>query len=235
MHSQKGAGLTEMMIGLFLASLIMTALMNHYICVKRHYVHLQAAMDDAMELQLASDVLRNSIRQSGFTPCLRIDHLISLDHRSGHENIVAFETGSELSINRMNPYFDSVLNIVSPTQVVATHENTIHAARAILIADCYHAEVILVTEINHRPTEQVITLNNPLIFTYQPPVYIGEWLHERYFIGPQGGLFYKQNHAEELTSVITSMSAKYDKTHIHLSLGMNDGRTIKLETKIRAQ
>ena len=235
MHSQEGSGLTEVMISLFLATLIMTALMNHYICVKRHYLHLQTTMDDAMELQLASDVLRDSIRQAGFTPCMRIDHLISLDHRNGRENILAIESDSELHINRMNPYFDSVLNIVNSTQILATHENTIRAASAILIADCYHAEMQLVSEVNQMQREQLITLNSPLIFTYQSPVYIGEWLQERYFIGPQGGLFYEKNHAEELTSVITSMSVKHDKTYIQISLEMDNERKIELETKVRAQ
>ena len=103
MNKQRGVGLPEVMISLLLASLIITALMNHYINVKQHYFHLQSVMDETMELQLVADFMRDSIRQAGFTPCVSVEHLTTLDQRNGHEHLLAIEVDTVLSIHRMSP------------------------------------------------------------------------------------------------------------------------------------
>lgn len=239
MNNQQGTGLVEIMIGLLLSSLIMTALMNHYLVTKRQYAHLQMALDEAMALQLASDVMRDSIRQAGFTPCLNIDQLTTLDHRDNHENLMALDVSSGLQINRMSPYFDVVNDIVNSTQLLVTPDKTILTTRPLLIADCYHAEVHRVSAINQTSRGQFITLQNPLTFTYQPPVYVGEWLQERFFVQSPGGLYYHRHHTDELTTLVKTMFVTIQKkiinTLVQVKLGLDDGRTLTLDTKVRAR
>ena len=234
MNNQQGAGLAEIMISLLLASLLMTALMNHYISMKRQYNHLQTALDEAMELQLASDFMRDSIRQAGFTPCLNLDRLNIVDHREGGEPVMAINVShKDLRINRMSPYFDVVTDISSPTHLLITHKKTLHVSHPILIADCYHAEIHRLREVNG----QQITLEKPLAFTYQPPIYIGEWVQERFFVRPQGGLFYQREHTDELTSLVKTMSAgvrESKNTLVQNRLGLNGGRTLELVTRVRS-
>lgn len=231
MNKQQGAGLSEILISLFLASLIMTALMNHYISIKRHYSHLQTALDEAMELQLVSDFMRDSIRQAGFTPCLNINHLEIVDHRYGYDQIRAVDIShQDLQINRMSPDFDLVKEISSSTQLLTTRKKIFQVSDSILIADCYHAEVHRVGDV----LGQQITLDQPLTYTYQSPIYIAEWLHERYFVGAQGGLFYQREHTDELTPLVKTMSVKFYRSLSRINLGLDGNRTLELVTRVRA-
>lgn len=235
-NKQKGVGLPEIMIGLLLASLIMMGLMNLYSMTKRHYLQLQTTLDDATELQLATDLIRDSIRQAGFTPCLSINHLVAMDQRDGHENITGISSGSsQLRVNRMSSEFNLVENAPSSTQLLVTGITTLHVNQPIIIADCYHAEVQSIAQING----QIIQLSKPLAFTYQPPVYIGEWIEEQFFVRSKGGLFYHRNHTDELTPQVKTMSARLERkqsgTLVFVSLGLDDMHTVDLETKVRAQ
>ncbi len=234
MNKQQGFGLPEVMISLLLTSLIITALMNHYLSTKQYYSHLQSSMDESMELQLVSDFMRDSIRQAGFTPCLSVDHLITLDQRDGHGNLSAIEIGAELKINRMSPWFDVMLDRSNSTQILLTRNNTIRDDRPILIADCYHAEVQRVLGVTNTANGQMVTLANPLVFTYQPPVYVGEWLQERFFIRQARGLFYQRDHADELTPLVKTMSLNLKTNLVQVNLGLDGDRELEFETRVRA-
>ena len=236
MNNQTGAGLPEVLISLFLACLIMTALMNHYLCTKSHYDHLQTALDEAMELQLAVDIMRDSIRQAGFTPCMSVDQLTTLDHRDGNQHLMAINrVETELQINRMSAYFDLLKSMSTSTQLWVTHEKTLHIAQSIIIADCYHAEVHRVMDVRQIVGGQIITLDNPLAFTYQSPVYVGEWLQERFFVPSQGGLSYHRHHTEQLTPLVKRISIHVNKALVQVKLGLSDARTLALDTKVRAK
>lgn len=234
-------GLTEILVSLFLASLIMTALMNHYIKTKQHYVHLQGAIEDDTNMQLVADFMRNSIRQAGFTPCLGIERLITIDKRDGHDHLKALEIHDQaaLLINRMSPYFDTILTISNSTQLLATHTKKLHSSHPILIADCTHAEVQNVVRVIQIPAGQLVTLSQPLSFEYTPPIYIGEWLEEQFFVGASGGIFYQGHHTDELSHQVKNMSAKRliesKGIMVHVSLRSDKTHTLNLDTMVRAQ
>lgn len=240
MSKQKGVGLAEILISLFLASLIMTALMSHYIKTKQHYIQLQAAIDDDAEKLLVADFMRDSIRQAGFTPCIGIEHLISFDHRYGEKNFKSFEIHDQaLVIHRMNPSFDSVVTQSKITEIVATNTQKFHIERPILIADCMHAEVQNITSVIQTSSNQVITIAHPLLFEYVPPIYIGEWLEEQFFVRASRGLFYRSHHTDELTDQIKNMSVKRlphaNGTVLSVVLNSDNGHPLLLETKVRSQ
>ena len=244
MDNQRGIGLPELLISLLLASFMTLSLMRHYLSTKQQYHHIQAALEQSVDLQLVTDLLRNSTRRAGFTPCLHIEHLVTLDQRELHKRLVAIELGLDdapsLQISRMSEHFDTVLQTVSPTHLLTTSRQTIKRDQSILIADCYHAEVQKVAQVKHTIAGQIITLTHSLAFSYHAPIYIGEWLEETYFVQShgKGSLFYHLKHAEELTTAVHTLSVQVNRhkgrTLLQIILGLDNAHTLELDTMVRA-
>lgn len=240
--TQQGVGLIEALISLFLTCIIITALTHHYINAKQQYNHLQARINDEMELQLAVDLMRDSIRQAGFTPCLKIDHLITSDRREGHERLSSINISSGLQsmieINRMSAYFDIALARTSSTQLVTTRRQNMNKTHPILIADCTHAEVHTIRDITYAKGQQIITLNESILFNYEPTMYVGEWLQERFFVHDSKGLFYHRHRTDELTSRVKTLSATLEKigprAGVKVIIGLDGRHNIEIYTRVRA-
>ncbi len=234
MNKQVGIGLLEVFISLFLASFIIVILLNQYIHVKRHYLAFQSTLNQAMDLQVVIDLLQNSIRQAGFTPCMRIDHLTTLDTSGGRQSILAIDIENGLTINRMSPHFNVLLNRMHSNQIETTASYEFHEKDTLIIADCYHAEIVHLTDVTQRLTSQRLTLDRPLSFNYQPPVYVGEWWQENYFVRPSKGLFYQRERTDELTSLVKNISIEMKHNWIELALILKQGLPIKIDTRVRA-
>ena len=245
MNRQEGVGLSELLIALLLASLTTMVLMRHYLNTKQQYSHIQTALEQSIDLQLVTDLIRDSARRAGFTPCSGIDHLMTIDRRKSRRKIVAIEVGRDgdpsLHINRMSEHFDTVIKALGPAELLTSDLQTMYRGQSILVADCYHAEVQSISQLRHTAVGQRITLAEPLVFTYQDPIYIGEWLEETFYIHPggasQGSLFYHLHHAEELTTVVHQLSAHMETYHgrtlLQVTLGLDNMQTVKLETMVR--
>ena len=245
MSNQQGLGLPELLITLLLASLTTVMLMRHYLNVKQQYRHIQTALEQSIELQLVSDLIRGSARRAGFTPCLSIEHLTTTDQRDKQKKLFAIEIGKDgeptLQINRMSDYFDMVLHIEGPTELLVTSTQPLHQHQSILLADCYHAEAQHIAQIRHTAAGQNITLTRPLAFTYHHPIYIGAWLEEIYSSHGQprnkGTLFYHLHHTEELTRVVHNLSSRLEKHHgrtlLQVILDLDHAQRITLETLVR--
>ncbi len=245
MNRQQGIGLPEVLISLLLSSLIMSALVNQYVRAKQHYQHRRTAIEQAFELQLVTDLVRDSIRRAGFTPCSGINHLITVDNRNHHENIPAFsvteDKHSSLTVNRMNEYFEEVLMQLNPTQLLVTDLHVVNRDRPLLIADCFHAEVHTVSKVKHTDDGQIITLTQPLSFIYQRQIYVGEWIEERYYIHAfqqgKSSLFYQRQHSDELTADVHTMAVQVkqqnNRTLLQIDLGLDHGKLMQVETMVR--
>lgn len=244
---QGGLGLPELLIALLLSSFIMTGLMHHYLATKNQYSDIQKKLERGMDLQLVINLIRDSTRQAGFTPCLRIDHLVTIDQRKKSRSLVAIDYGldprSWLRFSRMSEHFETVLDIINSTQLLTTHVQKLYRDQSILIADCYHAEVQKISKIERTTKGQVLTITKPLAFQYHPPIYIGEWLEETYFIqqgyNGENALFYQYQHTEELTGAVHDLLAHLIKhkedtfLQVILSIAKEDP-AIKFETMVRA-
>ena len=197
-------------------------------------------------MQLVTDLVRDSARRAGFTPCLGIDHLVTVDQRGQQKGLVAIEVGRSeeplLRINRMNEHFDTVLQIISSTRLITTSIQPLHRQQSILIADCYHAEAQKISRVKHTAAGQIITLSNALAFNYHAPIYLGEWLEEIYFtrshLHKESSLFYYLQHAEELTTAVHTLSVNADKhqgrTLLRVIFGLDNAGKLELETMVRA-
>lgn len=229
-----GMGLPEMMISLLLSSLISIALLQYFIGVKQQYHMLETQLDVTNQTQWVVDLLRNSIRQAGFTPCLRIDKLVAIDHRQIDPNVTFISTQEGLLSAYMSPYFDEVIDVINATQLLATRTQAVRLDYPVLIADCYHAEVVTVKAVQSLANQQTITLNTPLLFDYQPPVFVGEWVEEQFWV-KNNRLLYRYHHTDELTHVVQTMFVDMNRSLIDVTLGQADGRKVRVTTRIRSR
>lgn len=246
MNKQRGIGLPELLIVLMLSGFMIMLLSQQYLRTKKNYLSMQSELDQIIDQTRVSDLLRDSVRRIGFTPCLSIEHLEAIDRRFQNKPVVAFEWiiggTALLSFSRMHERFDTVLQFMDSKRVLATGIEKIHPRQSILIADCYHAEVQTVAEVKYIDTGQIITLQMPMAYVYQSPIYIGPWIEETYFIKSdlekKGSLFYRFQQAEELTTTIHGLSIDMIKEQgrrfLQIVLGLDHSKSITLMTMIRS-
>lgn len=239
---QHGFGLIELCISLLLVSCIMSGLMQHYLQVKRQYQLTQTTIEEAVELQSVGEWIRMSVRKAGFTPCMAIPQLGTIDQRNGKTNLTALNVSEGvLQINRMSDDFVTLSSLPTQGDLHIPSHHLFQYDHPLLIADCYHAEVQQVAAIYQTTYGQWIKLNKPLAFRYQAPIYIGQWLEESFFISRNKGgvhsLAYKLHHTEELTPLVHSMTIDKQQhaghTFVHIIFGLTDGRLHEVSAEAR--
>lgn len=245
MQKQKGVGLVELMISGLLASLLIAMVAQQYLISKQQYSHLHGLLEQDLELQLINDLLRNSVRKAGFTPCLGLSSLKSFDQRNGRTNLAAIESmvskPSSLQLNRMSEYFTQA-KLVSQNQLLLHSDLQLEPQQVLLIADCYHAEVQQVLSAKKTNKGTILTLLHNRVFDYVEPIYLGEWIEEAFFVqkNQQGvsALFYHQKQNEELSTLIKNMSVEVKhyqaKTFVGVIWELEKSKTVELETEVRA-
>ena len=235
---EQGLSLIELLVGLFLVSLISTMMMHHYLVNQRYYAKINEALQHEMDVQWVRDLLADSIRKAGFTPCANIEQL------TRQNKLMALEITphESLKINRMSDRFSELLNQDTNQHLLVSNEVLFHVPQTILIADCSHAEVQHLKKIEKTAEGTVLTLQQPLIFSYSEVTYVGQWLEEEWFIRTNQqkrlALYYKQTHPEELTSSIQSLHVKKrliaGKKVVDVGLGLNNGQEQVLRIVVRS-
>lgn len=244
-NNQSGIGLSEVLISLFLASLIMTTLIQLYVSNKRQYIEAQKLLGVSFDLQWISDLLSDSIRRAGFTPCLGIEQLKAMDRRSFKKNIPALIIAQNpeqlIQVNRMSESFTRVIDILSPTRLIVSDGNLFKELHPVLIADCEHAEIHQILRVDKLEKSYLVILTQPLMFSYTPSVYIGEWFEEKWFIKQSDkkktALYYKLFHTEELTPLIHSLAIKKkhinEKELITIVMGLDNNKAQQIVVAVR--
>lgn len=244
--SQRGIGLPEFLIGLLIASVLMTLLIQQYLSRKQHYQQTQTMLEDAFELELVRDLIRNSVKRAGFTPCVSLNVLETSDNRETKAPLTAFEihagVHSALRIQRMSEKFSTVLDWIGAQDLLIQSNYPYRNNQSILIADCYHAEVQTIVATRKTQSGMEIRVMKPFIFHYVPPIYLGEWVSESFFTQKNkqqvSSLFYQANHAEELTPLVKNISTivkkKGDTTLLQVTLALENNKNVLVETQVRA-
>ena len=245
MNNQSGMSITEVLISLFIASIIMTTLTQLYLSNKRQYSEAQKVLAASFDLQWVSDLLSDSIRRAGFTPCLGIDQLESIDRRDYKRTLQGLKMEQAprqlIQINRMSEYFTQVNNIQGPTRLIVSNRIIFKELHPVLIADCDHAEVQEILSVDKIARGYLLTLAKPLVYSYPTKAYIGEWFEEQWFIKPnakkENTLHYKLFQTEELTSLVHSLQIKkkliHDKTLVEIIMGLGKDKTHQLMVAVR--
>lgn len=234
-----GFGLTELLISFFISTLLILILTQHLLSISRQHAEVHATLDKAMELQWVFDVIRDRVHHAGFTPCRRLDHLISTDTRDIPESLLPLEIDGEgrskLWIRKMNEASITQARFKSNTMFFMDASMRLKPDRPILIADCTHAEVHEIERIESIRKGQLVYLRKPLVFNYEREVYVGEWMSESFFL--KKALFYQQHRVDKLTSQIQSIVFELDHHTPHPKLSMQfilqDGTSNSLEARVR--
>lgn len=245
MKKQAGVSLSEVLISLFLASVIMTLLIQFYLGSKHQYIEIEKILEAEFDMQWVDDLLSDSIRRAGFTPCLGLDQLQVIDHRNYRNNIHALNIENQpypfIQVNRMKENFAKLIKIESPTTLLVEHLITPNEKRTLLIADCNHAEIHEFFSMNQHVNETRITLRKPLVYFYETSAYVGEFLEERWFIKKnaqgQNTLHYQCLQTEEVTPLVHSLSIEkqyiQDKPFLKVILGLEDDKAHQLMIAVR--
>jgi hypothetical protein len=241
MNKQAGLSLSEVLISLFLTSVMITPLLQFYVSSKFRYLETEKILTIYFDLQWVSNLLSDSIRRAGFTPCLGLNHLQIIDHRHLQHKINALQIGNPkdqfLQINRMDEHFAKVINIRQGTQILMEHALVLHKKRPVIIADCEHAEIHELAHINQQTEKRYVSLSQPLFFSYDNATYIGEYLEEQWYIKKNAKqvntLHYKLVQTEEISPVIHSLQIQYDQQMLQLIMGLEEGKTQKLRVAVR--
>lgn len=224
MKKHQGISLIEITISLFLTTLMMSSLSQLYIHFKRYYVKENKTLEQRADLIWASDLLRNSIMQAGFTPCLSVDELEVIDRRNVRDPIKGLKiTGQDsLTIGRMSEYFIEMENEFKGESISVPATLFTNIPHALLITDCEHGEIVPIARAKRQEGDYLLTLASPLLFPYSKVTYLGEWIEEKWFIkkNPQGtpALYYQSTHAEEITSLVHGLELKQWKIKHHSML-----------------
>ncbi len=245
MNQQSGFGLSELLISLFLTTFIVTVLMQFYLSNKRHYLAAQKQLEEHLDLQWVRELLSDSIRRAGFTPCVGISQLKIIDRRNFKSIIpevsIVDSLRSLIQVNRMSEHFTKIIAIQRPTQLLVAHGVLFKESHPVLIADCEHAEIHQILRIDKSRRNDLITLTKPLMFSYTASAYIGEWYEEQWFIKQNAknvnAFYYKLFQAEELTPLIHSLRINQkqvqEKQLIEIVKELDNNKTEKLVVAVR--
>lgn len=245
MKIQAGMSISEVLISLFLASVIITMLIQFYLESKHQYLEIEKVLESGFDVQWVDDLLSDSIRRAGFTPCLGLDHLKVTDHRNYQNNIQALHIENTppqfIRVSRMNEHFAKLIKVEGPNTLLVQNPVSLNEKRPLLIADCTHAEIHVLASVNQQVNETRITLKKNLIHGYDASAYVGEFLEECWFIKKnvegKNVFYYQLVKSEELTSLVHSLSAEkqfiQNKQFVEVTLGLEDDKTHKIMVAVR--
>jgi len=234
---QYGLSLPELLIGLLLSSIIMAGLLHVYLICKKQYQAYQTALEEALDLQWISQLLVHSVRQAGFTPCMRM-HLLKLEDRRANRTrspqAVRIETMPEsaLTVQYMDSYVEQSVEQLpkaiksSATQIMVTNKKALSAQYPLLLTDCVQGEIHEISDIVHTSQGQQITLKEPLLFDYPYGFSAGALVEEKWFIHKdKKTLYYQRGRASELSTTIQSMIIKQHADTLEIILGLPREKT----------
>ncbi|QDP72307.1 hypothetical protein FOG18_06920 [Legionella israelensis] len=213
MKSLKGVGLPEVLISLFISTLIITSLVQGYLSHKRQYLSTLSNMEIQFDINWLADLMRQSFMRVGFTPCVSLAQLTTQDRRYADKPLeyLSIQSVPEplIAISYMGEAISEVIQIKGARHVLADRPFLLNPRHSIIITDCHYAEVQDITDIKANEQGVLIQLKKPLTFQYSDKIYIGEWIEEKWLVRADSKgkkRFYLQSHhLEELTAKVSDV------------------------------
>lgn len=243
MKTQVGIGIFELLIGLLLSSMMMILMMNHYLNTKKNYQKMQNQLEENLDLFFIVDLIRETIRKAGFTPCGEIDQLITLNASENNNPLTGIiNQPNFIQFNRMSEHFNRVDKVMNSITIFSAHDALFQKSQTVLIADCYHAEVKIISHVRSAGKVQIINLSTTLNYHYQNPIYIGEWINESYYVQSRAhqttSLYYQLKHVEELSTNVHRLIGEIDNIQgrklVRVILGLDRNKALEFKTWVRS-
>lgn len=229
---QRGLSFIELLVSLALSVLLITALTTHYFGLKRQFLNRDARIHQELDLFVLQDYIRASLRKAGFTPCASIDSLMT--PKEQELNAVHWEEKKRLTIQSLSSQYlihPELLAFKDKIHLKETHafEQGMH----ILIADCFHAERLTIKAVAGK----TLYFKTPLIYSYRPPIYLGRWFTESFYIAKNKAgikaLFYQSEKSEELSTTISDMQYARKHAGVTLHFLLDNGEKIIEQIRLR--
>lgn len=225
-------GLSEVLVALFIAGLLMTTVFQQYLSVKRQFLYVARISEQSIDIQTVIDLIRSSVRRAGHTPCRCVNHLT---------NIQAIDINPDgnkgFQVNRMDDEFSEIISVVDPSKLTIFGDIKLHAGGRVMVADCYHAELQKIASIVKFKDRQVISFDKPLQFKYEEHGYVGRWLEEKFYVkSGEQGLFYKNIHVEQLTALVNNIAVSLQNSAGFSVLALQlfiDKKQVSVDTRLR--
>lgn len=246
MNKQAGFSLFEVLLSIFLASLITLSLMQLYLSSKREYLTTQKLLESSLDLLWVRDLLSDSIRRAGFTPCLGIDQLKVRDTRGKLAPkmaglVLTSAPQQSLQVYRMSEFFTPVLAIQNSSHLILNEGHLLKTNRLLLLANCEEAEIHKIRSLHKSAQGYLLTLVHPTHFSTTASLYAGEWFEEKWFIKPnakkENSLYYQLDHAEELSTLVHSLQIKIKTEHqkklVQVTMGLDQNKTQEFLVAVR--
>lgn len=239
---QSGMSFIELLISLLISTLIVTTMTGLYLSSKKQYLEIQTLLEEHFELQWLSELLSNSVRRAGFTPCLGINQLKTADRRHADKALLGLKWSSQsIAVHRMHEAFAEIVAIQGRSELLISDEIEINKNHPYLIADCDHAEVHQILAVHPLMRAYQIQLKEPLLFSYAQDAYFGEWLEEQWLMkkNAQGEntLHYQSVQTEELSPLIHALQVsavvRHGKQLIKVLMTLDHDKTHEVHIAVR--
>jgi type II secretory pathway component PulJ len=222
-RSLQGFSLSEVLICLLLASLVLTGLIKQYAQVYRQDSILNSRLEQTSDLQLVGELLRNSLRRAGFTPCGNLD---DLQNESNSELSAVKFISNSIEIAHMSENYFEFSSKVDALQFL----NKKTKLQQFMITDCFHAVVVT----NDKSSLGWNAVLNFIESNFIQPIYIGEYVNERFWIKDGKNFYYKFKHSEKLSDYIKSMETSWLENNIvQVKFILMDESVQKILVKVR--
>lgn len=236
--STLGFSLIEFAVSLVLVSIILCALIQQYTQLKQHDEIMHSSLDEAMEVQFTLDFIRGRIQQAGFTPCRALHYLQIVDHRPLKDDVAALTVIPQgIVTRRMSETYALAQTISHSHDIKLLATNKWLPGQVVMIADCEHAELHVVTEIYLNDKHVYVRFQSPLSFSYPAGLYISPWVEERFLMMPNKSgdnvLIYEGKHTEMLTPNIKKMQITQEADKIQVVFELKQQGHLAMHTRLR--
>jgi hypothetical protein len=204
MRKAKGLSLSELLVSLFIASLILAALMQLYLHMQTYFSKITQNIGDSLSYQLVISLLENSIHHAGFTPCGGLSHLSILDTRNPLNIPKSLSIDKNtIAVDRMDENF-SLSKVLDSHRVQVQRNPYFVETQNIILSNCEKAEIHTIVKIQETTTNyRALILSAATHFSINEKIFVGEWLEEK-FILKDKVLSYYLTHGEKLAERISN-------------------------------
>ncbi len=224
--------LSEVLIALFLGSLLASLALHQFFSVKKQFQYLSHTLHCNMNESLSIDLLRDTIFHAGFTPYGSIQQLQPLNTIDARPKTAIEPLSSPLRgfiTRRMDSNYVPLTRIHTNTIVVPA-SLAIQKNETLIICNWCCYQLLPVKNIHRRNNSLYIDLQQPIHSIFHANSFVGRWIEERYELkhrSQQGisGLYYYQHHHNEL------LVDKWTSFSIQKSSSQNIGIFILLKDK----
>lgn len=187
-----GSILIELMISVAIGFLLISGLTEIYLSASRATQLQKKLIDVQTSAQSVITILHDNIKHAGFIGCAALTsdfpivshvpfELLPQTKLVGGDNQITVRYADYPSANVIMP-------ITNHSQIVVNNVERFKADDIMMISDCMHAEIAKVVAVSHQANKQVITLNAPLQYLFQPNADVSRLVENTFYRCHQSSL-----------------------------------------------